>query len=209
MALVTAAQARVHIPSLTSTGEDTNIDTLIARVGALFGRWCGYPPTSAGGASSMESSASHILYNGLGGYVDVISPRFLRSKVWPVTAISSIYDDVTEAYATAITSTNYAIVDGNAGLIGYTASSGAAWLKPSSPSVRNIKATLTCGWSTVPTDVQEAAVLMLHHWWELRHTQGRQNVATAAGTSAGLREETMPAAVRQLLAPYRLPHVWL
>lgn len=212
MALCTAAQARLHIPSLTSTGEDTNLDALITRADALFANWCGYPSVVAvsptfGVVASMEDT-TYVVYNGLGGRVRVLDSRHLRCDIWPVISVTSVYDDTTEAYGTAVTSTTYTLIDGNQGLIAYNANSGAAWANPESPLVRNIKLTVVAGWVTIPADLIEATCLQVKHWWDLRHTQGRTNVSVGAG-SAGLRDETMPAAVRELLAPYRLPGVWL
>jgi hypothetical protein len=212
MALMTAAQARVYIPTLTSTGEDTNIDTLIARADAAMASWCGYPPVIAAtpvmGLTPTLEDQTYVLYNGRGGLVRVLDSRHIQCDVWPVISITSIYDDTSEAYGTAVTSTDYTLIDGNQGLIAYDADSGKAWAD-SGPTIRNIKLTAVCGWATIPGDILQAAGLLVAHWWQLRHTQGRTNVSTAGGGSAGLRDEELPASVKQLLSPYRLPRVWL
>lgn len=207
MALVTAAQARLALPGLTGTGEDTNIGTVIARVGAIFARWCGYPPASAGAVCTMEST-SYTLYSGHAGHVDVLEGRYLRLRVWPVTAISAIYDDPNEAYGTAVTASLYEIVDGNEGLVRYTIAGGGAWSEPSDAFTRAIKVSCTAGFSTVPADLEHAAVMMTKHLWNLRHTAGKSNV-NAGQSSAQVRDEEIPAAVREVLGRFRLPGaVW-
>ena len=208
MALITAAQARLAIPGLTGTGEDTNIETVISRVGAAFARWCGYPPASAGASPTMETT-SYTLYSGRGGLIDILDGRFLRVNIWPVTAVSAIYDDPQETYGTAITSTYYAIVDGNQGLIGYTVASGLGWIQPTSENVKNIKIACSAGFSTVPGDLAGLAVMAVKHWWDLRHVQGRTSVVAGSNNASLRDEDLLPAVVRQGLAPLRLPRAWL
>ena len=207
MALLTAAEAALAIPGLTGTGEDTKIETLITRAGRVFARYCGYPPASVGANPTMES-ASYTLYNGLGGLVQVNPDgRHLRIMVWPVTAISAIYDDTAEAYGTAVTSTLYSLVDGDQGLVAYKTTAGAAWTD-AGPYIRNIKIACTAGYSTVPDDLKQAAMMLVKHWWALRHVQGNQSVSQGQA-NRGRREETMPGQVKEILAPLRLPGVIL
>ena len=205
MALITAAEARAQIPGLTGTGDDSAISVLIDRVDRVFARWCGYPSASAGGNASMED-ASYVLYNGPGGHVDVLDSRRIQLRVWPVTAVTSIYDDTTEAYGTAVTASYYAITNGDAGIVEYTMASGQAWRDCTAG--HNLKVTATCGWVTIPDDLKQAAMMMVRHWRDLRHVQTKTN-ASAGSSSASVRDETIPAAVREILQPFRLPSVYL
>lgn len=207
MALITAAEAKLANLGLSGTGEDTNLDTLILRADRFFARYCGYPATSAGGNATMED-ASYVLYNGQGGRVKVLSSRAIQVDVWPVTAVASIYDDTTEAYSSAVSSSLYAIQNGDAGIIEYTAASGRAWLDPGVGTVRNIKVTATCGWVTIPDDLKHATVMMVRHWWDLLATQGATTVSTGQSSSPR-RDETMPEPVKEILQAYRLPSVYL
>lgn len=208
MALITAAQARLALPALTGTAEDTNLETVISRVGVLLAAWCGYPQASSGTAPTMEST-SYTLYNGLGGLVHRVDSRHLRIDVWPVTAISSIYDDPNESYSTAVTASNYSLIKGDEGLIAYTISSGLSWYD-GGPYYRNIKATVTAGWSTVPGILAQAAVMLTKHLWEQRRTQGIVTT-NQGGTSVTVREadHIIPSDIRTLVAPLRLPRVFL
>lgn len=201
MALITVAEAKLHIPrqEAASTAEDPNLETMISRVGRIFGRWCGYPPASAGGASTMESTSYTLYLDGPGG-------QTLRLPIWPVSAFTSIYDDPDRDYNAddLVASSDYD-TDGEQGLVILKPSAAhGAW----SRSYRAIKATITAGYTTVPDDVKLAACLMVRHLWDLKHTQGRQSVNQGEQT-AQLREETLPAAVRELLGPYRLASVYL
>ena len=168
MALITAAEARAQLPGLTGTGDDTAIDVMIGRVDRVFARWCGYPAASAGGNASMED-ASYVLYNGPGGLVTVLDSRRIQLGVWPVTAVTSIYDDTTEAYGAAVTASYYAIINGDAGIIEYTLTSGQAWRDTTAG--HNLKVTATCGWVTIPDDLKQAVMMMVRHWRDLRHVQ--------------------------------------
>ena len=181
MALITAAEARGHIPQLTGTAEDTLLDLWIARIGAVFAAWCDYPPATAGAAPTMESTSYTRYIDGPGG-------RELTLDVWPVTAVGSIYDDANWTWAAAdlVASGDYAILDGSIGLVllTETASHGS--------------------WGTA-----RRAILAVRNAWNLRAEQGRSNVS-GGGVSLGLRdEELLSPAVRQALAPFRLPRALL
>lgn len=208
MALITAAQARLALPALTGTTEDTNLETVIGRAGAILAAWCGYPSATAGAAPTMETT-SYILYNGLGGLVHRLDSRHLRVDVWPVTAITSIYDDTTEAYGTAVTSTNYTLIKGDEGLIALTLASGLSW-NDAGAYYRNLKVTVTAGWATVPPHLAQAAMMLTKHLWENRRTQGVVST-NQGGTSVTVREaeHILPEDVRALVSPLRLPRVHL
>lgn len=201
MALISATEARGHIPQLTGTAEDALLELWIARVGAVFAAWCGYPPASAGAAPSMESASYTRYLDGPGG-------RDLVLDVWPVTAVASIYDDANWTWAAAdlVASADYAILDGSTGLVLLTeTATHGEW----SLSRRAIKATFTAGYSTVPAALKMAAILAVRNAWNLRSEQGRSNVS-GNGVSLGLRdEEILSPAVRQALWPFRLPRALL
>lgn len=199
MALITAAEARAFLPSNQGTADDALLDTLIARCGAFFARYCGYPPASAGVAATMETATYTR-------YLDGNGTRDLRLGVAPVQSVTSIYDDVDQdfAAATLVASGDYAITDANEALIRLTSTAAhGQWNK----SKGTIKATFVAGFSTVPADVKQAAVLQVQHWYGLRGHGGKTSISVAGGGNAGLRDETMPPAVRQLLSAYRLPSV--
>ena len=202
MALITAAEARELNPSLTGTGDDTLIGTLITAVGRAFARHCGYPAASVGGNATMESATYTRYYDGPGG-------RELTLDVWPVTAITSIEDDVTRDFDGStylVTSTDYAIREGARGLVllKATATHGA-WGTGSGV----IKAVYTAGYSTVPDDLKQLAKQAVKHWYDLRTSQGKASTSQGSTTISLRDEDLLPALVQQGLSRYRLPRAWL
>jgi len=116
--LITAAEARAHIPGLTGTAEDaTVIEPLIKRVGGIFARRCGYP-----GASPSMESRSYTL--------DLASedPRTLDLEVYPVASFTSAYTDDTgdfEGSEITVSASDINVRDGRTARLLSTSSS--AW----------------------------------------------------------------------------------
>lgn len=164
MALITAAEARAYIPDLSGTGEDAALDVVIGRVGEQFAALCGFPPASAGGAPSMESTAYTRYYDPARAIHDGV----LHLGVWPVTALSSIYDDPDEVYGsdTEVTSSDRLLV-GSAGTIRLKPLGTHAW---STFGPRAIKVTFTAGYSTIPSALKDAACRATRDLWASRHT---------------------------------------
>mgnify|MGYP001562733235 CR=1 FL=1 len=184
MALATAAQAKLYIPELTSAGtaEDANLDTVIARVGGIFARWCGYPPASLGVVPTMESASRTLYLDGPGG-------RDLRLPTWPLTAITSIYDSPDRDYGSEdlVAAGDYTLVDGDHGLVVLDVDAAhGAW----TTGRMAIKATVTAGFSTVPVDLVHLACLATKAAWDLRRNQGKSSLSQQ-GVSVGLRDEEL------------------
>ncbi len=198
MALITAAEAREAIPSLTGTGEDTLLATLITAVGAAFARYLRYPEASAGAEATLESTSYTLYLDGPGG-------RDLTVPVWPLTAVSTIEDDPELTYDGStylVPATDYAIADGRRGLVRLDVdSTWGHW----STANEAVKIVCTAGWSTVPAGIKAAAKLAVRHLWDLRARQGRQSVSQGDTTTAYRREDLVSGAVELLLAPYMLP----
>jgi hypothetical protein len=123
--------------------------------------------------------------------------------VYPVQSIASIEDDPTEAFDGStylVSSSDYTSRPDGVVLLKLTATHGA-W---SDSDNQVIKVVATIGHATVPPRIKQAAGMLVKHWWELRHQQGRAN-ASQGGGSVGLRDETLPEPVRELLAHDLLP----
>jgi hypothetical protein len=200
MALLTTTEAALGLPGYTGANEDSKLSTLIDRAGELIARHCGYPPASAGGIPTIESTSYTLYLRGRGG-------SRLPLGLAPVTAIASIYDDPSLAYdsSTLLASTDYT----------YDGDTGEVWLLPTGSKgewtegyPRSIKATITAGYVTVPDAIKQAAVLLVRHWWNLRHVAGKMT-AGGKNTSSSLRDEDLPASVRELLASFILPAAWM
>lgn len=203
MALMTAAQLREVIPELTGTAEDTKLDTLIARVGSAFARYCGYPPATATASPTLESATYTFYLTGDGG-------RALRMPLRPVTAITSIEDDLDldfDGSTYLVASSDYAIrwdpARGQVVMLTSTATHGTWSTAPGA-----IKVVCTAGFATVPGDILEAVRIAARQWWDRRSTRGRTSMSTQQGTSQQLADEDiLTDEVKAILAPFRLPSI--
>ena len=70
---------------------------------------------------------------------------------------------------------------------------------------RAVKVVFVAGYSTVPDDIETAAIEYVLHLLNLRDRRGVNNVSTPDGLNTSYRDETIPAHVAQILAPYVLP----
>lgn len=194
MALITAAQARVYLPDLTGTGEDTALDVMIARAGEIAARWCGYPPATVGATPTMESASYTRYYDPDRG----IHGDALRLGVWPVTAVASVYDDPDEGYGSTyeVTTDDYRLV-GDSGTIRLKPTGTHAW---SAYGARAVKVTFTAGYSTTPPELAHAIGLLVRDMWASRHSAQPGGIPDS-GRGALSHE------VASALAPYRLPAV--
>lgn len=197
MALVTAAEARLAIPALTSTGEDSNLDRLIDRAGAFLAAWCGYPPAAAGGVATFEDVTYTMILDGPGG-AELVLP------VGPLVSVTSVHSDPLREYGSdvLVASGDYTLDSYRSLVILDNDSTQGAW----DTGYRAIKIVYVAGFATVPADIKQAAIGMVAHWWRLRRQAGKKSVSQEGG-SVSLLEETIPAQVAQLLGPYRLAEV--
>lgn len=205
MALITIAEAQQEIPELAGTlaaGDTAYLTALIAAVGARMAAWCGYPRVSVATAPTMESATYTRYLTGLGG-------RDLVFPIWPLTSITSIYDDPGRSWeaASLVASGDYAILDAAKGHILLTATAThGSW----STTEGAIKVTAVAGLSTVDETVKHAARTYVRLALERRRNAGKLS-ESVQGASASFPELTgpIPAPVRELLVQYRLPSALL
>lgn len=199
MALITAAEAREAFQALDSS-QDTLLGELIGAVGAAFARRCGWPPATVGGVPSMESAARTLYLDGPGG-------RDLDLGLYPVTAITSVYDDPTGDYTDAaylVPSADYTLVDGRTLRLLSTASWGG-WGR----GRRRIRVICTAGYTTVPDDLQQLARQAVRYAYDLRHRAGLASLQGPAGSTSYRTEDLIPPHVDASLGTYLLPRVAL
>jgi hypothetical protein len=138
-------------------------------------------------------------------YIDGPGGRALVLPVWPVTAIASIHDDPEWTWGAdaLVSSSDYAILDGREGLVLLTeTATHGAW----SRARRAIKVTFTAGFTSVPADVKQGAILAVRAVYDMRRNQGKTNASGAGPVSVGYRtEEVIIKAAREVLAARRLP----
>lgn len=207
MSVLSAANFRaLWLPSLSGTGEDTALGTLLARVEARIARYLGYPPASGGGTPTIEDTTYTRYY----GRDDIEEQhQVLRLDVLPVVSITSIHDDLDREYGDAdlVAATDYSIADGDRGLVILDIDSSHGFWRS---GFRNIKAVYVAGFATVPEDLVQAHGDLALYWWQSRRTQGFTTVPQGAGSaSVATPDADIPATVQDLLQPYRLPSVYL
>lgn len=198
MALITAAQARLYV-QISGTGEDTDLDTLIARVGAQIAAYLGYPPASVGATPTLESTSRTLYLTGRGG-------RDLSLGLYPVTAITSVQDDPTLTFDGStylISSGDYSIHEGAVLRLDYD--SGLAW----STTPGGIKVVCTAGYTSIPSTIQEVCAEEVALRWRRRKQLGVTSSSTGGGSSAPSKPEALAESSRLALAPYLLPGVYL
>lgn len=137
MAITTKAKCKDFrgIPTAT-TEHDAELDRIIPAVQEFLEREC---------ERVFEKSTVTEYYSGLEW-----RDRLIVAQP-PIVTITNIWDDLARSYATPLASSLYVIEDANAGLIkldGVTFQEG----------LRNIKITYEGGFTTIPEDLEQAAI---------------------------------------------------
>ncbi len=205
MALTNASNvAALSGGSIQST--ETGMSDLISRAGIIIARYCGYPAATVSGNPTMES-ATYTHYSGTSQVV-VRDSRELVLEPYPVTAITSIHDDPDEEYTSAdlVAGSDYVQRGLHGEVIRLKADSlHGGW----SRSSHAIKVIYTAGYSTVPDDLVHAATEFVLHMFNLRSRRGTSATSSPDGLNITYRSEQIPDHVKQLLAQYRLPSVYV
>ena len=199
MALLTTAEAKVYLPPLSGTTEDTTIDAIVKRASSMIADRLGWFPATTGADASIEST-TYTIRTYLGPLSARVYGRRLRLPVRPVTSVTSIHDDPDWTFATGdlVASTAYTVL-GEDGEIILTPSGGHVW----SVGEGSIKIVCVAGYVTIPEWARQACGELTHHLWDLRHVQGKRSLSQN-GVSVGLRVETIPDAVDEILQPYKI-----
>ena len=204
MAIITAAQAKAYIPTLSasSSTDDTLLNTLISRFDTVAAGHLGFVRQSSG-AISIESGTYVEYLDGPGG-------RELHLSAKPVTSVASIYDDPDAEYTAdeLIAASDYTLY-GIEGLVMLDTTGADTYF---STAHRAIKATYTGGYgdagATMPTGIKHAACLQVAHWYNHRASIGKTNVSSQ-GQSANLQSLDLLPEVKAALRPYRLATNWV
>ena len=201
MAVVTAAEVRAYIPTLSGDGDDSVLNTLVSRFDAVASSHMGYPKQSSG-TVSIESGTYVEILDGPGG-------RELTTTVKPIISVTSIYDDPDLDYtdsADLIASSDYTLYGQEGRVVLDYNATDASW----SVGHRHIKITYVAGYGSggIPTAIKHAACIQVAHWYQARAHIGRTNLSSAGQTVALNTLELLPE-VRKALQPYSLATVWV
>jgi hypothetical protein len=204
VAVLTTAEAKTFLRGIASgsSSQDTLIDTLVTRADQVLSRWCGYPAYTDGaaGATTFEDQSYTLYMSGPGG-------RSLKLPVYPISSVTSIEDDSTEAFdgSTYLVASGDYTTRKSEGVVLLTPTSvHGEWSDTSSPV---LKVVVVAGWSTVPEQLKQACGEMVKHLWEMREKSGEQS-RSQQGISVSYRDEQIPPHLRAILSPYRLRGVW-
>ena len=201
MALITAAEAKKYLPSLSGSDEDTFIEGLITAADAAFAEFCGYPEHTAGSPPSMlQQTYTRYFTDEIGLGIEGDSQR-LRLGVTPAVSVTTIHEDSDWSYASGdlVDSGDYILLTDTGLVILKPDSSHGSWLA----SYRAIKVVFEAGWATVPGTLKLATQLIVAHWFRLRDRAGKSSVSFGP-SSEQLRPETWPDAVKELLRRFTL-----
>ena len=207
MALLTTAEVR-EITGL-SNASDALLVKLTTRADALLAKHCGYPPSTAAGTSTFEQ-ATYTAYSGSRQVEpDPENSREMGLEPWPVTSITSIHEDPEEDFTAAslVDSGDYTQRGTRGQIIRLKPSSShGAW----SQTEGVIKVVFVAGYTdgNAPDDLKAAAAEMVAHLHELKKRRGKRSISNQ-GLVTSYREETIPDHVREAIADYILPSVYL
>jgi len=194
VAIITQAEARQRLPGLT--GDDATVALLITYTDRVFAHYLGYQAATEGGNPTLESATFTRYLPGPGG-------RSLFLPFFPIISITSIEDDITEAFdgsSYLVSSSDYSTRRRGEVRLKQTATHGA-W---SSSELPVIKAVWAAGYSTTPDDLKELAIEYVGLLWQTKATPGITALTGVEGsatpTAAGI-----PPHIRERLMPYMLP----
>lgn len=195
MAVLDAATVREYLPALSGTGEDTAIDSLIARFGALAAQYLGYHANAAGGNATVEDVTYTL-------YIEGDGSKYLRLPITPVVSITSLHVDVDRVYGSSklVDSGDYELF-GDEGLVVLKQNSTQGQWEQGR---RGVKAVVVAGFTTIPMAIKHACAMQVAYWWTARGHLGKTSVSQGGGSSTVATLQLLPE-VRQALEPYRLP----
>jgi len=196
VALITAAEVREFLPGLS--GDDTVIAALVTAVDGAMARYCGFPAYDSTGTLYTLEDQAYTLYLPAADGWEVSEDGQTLYLPRPLASITTIHEDEDWGYGAAfeVASTNWTTDKARGQVVLLPSSSHGAW----SRSHRALKVVATCGFATVPETVKLAAKLWAAHAYQLRSRHGKQSISGMQVVES-LRDETMPASVRELLHP--------
>lgn len=204
MPLIAAAtDVRPVIPGAIA-GDDAVIDVLIAQASIAFAEWLGFPPASIGADPTLEES-TYTRRSGFGIFVDDVYPWRLVLEPFPIIAMADVREDDRHTFAASsvVASSNYEQLGDRGQIIELLPGSGHGSFATERGSVR---ATFTAGFASgnIPGSlklalVEYSAILFLE--FKRRGTKS----ATEGSLTTSFQAPGIPAYIKALISPYRMP----
>lgn len=183
-ALTTLAQAKSHLSiSPSDSLQDARIEMFINAASEKIERYTNRLLVSQGAIAELQHGRRE---------------NIILLKQWPIIAISEVSIDYTAAHtapANVLAASDYTISDDKNSLLLINSTFPVGF--------NNIKITYTAGYTTVPSDL-ELAALWLVEWYYLLRTRGDMGRTTASkgGESVGVLEK-MPTMIAEMLEFYK------
>lgn len=198
MPLPDAEQVRASaVPALAVGAEVERLDLAVAAADAALAAICMYPRNDAG-ARTLESSAYTLYYRG----PEPSDAQRLVLGIRPVTLTTVAADTSGDwTYASTASLTTDVLVEE------YT---GNLYVRPSSTwsfseGTRANKVTCDAGFDvSAEPPLVLAIALLVAHWISIGTIGTQVQAYSQGGMNATYRQESIPAAVRALVDPYRL-----
>ena len=203
MSLVTPSQVIARaLPSLDDTAENQAVlQPLVDAAEDLIATFLGYPKIA--GVSSLEVT----------DYVHFCKAQRADSSlvllpVGPVSAVATVHDSTAWEYdASSLVDAADYVLEGPVWALRTTRSAGHTWTAPEGQeAARAIRVSYSAGYANAPPKLAQAIALYVRHLYHLGHVGGSAVIADAGRTDT-LRDETLPASVRQLVYGLRLGSV--
>ena len=199
MAVLDAATVREYLPSLTGTGEDTALDSLIARFGALAAQYLGYQPASVGGNPTVEDTTYTL-------YLDGDGSKYLQLPITPVVSVTSLHVDIDRKYGSdrLVDSGDYELF-GDEGLVLLKVdSTQGEWDR----GKRTVKAVVVAGFTTIPMPISTPAPCRWHSGGWHAPTLGKPVSAKAVAAAVWPPSSYCPRCVRRSNRTAYHPACW-
>lgn len=203
MAVITQAEARVFLPGISA--DQATIATLITRADSILSAWCGYRGATASADPTFDSTTYTRYMHGPGG-------RVLQLPYWPVSSVTSIEDDTSEAFDGStylVASGDYDVErPGEPGRVRLKqTSTRGSWTQGAESAVKPIKAVFVAGYAagSAPEAIKEAVAEMVAILWGAKDTVAQGTVGIGAGGTASEKAPEIPEHIKQKLRPFRMP----
>ena len=187
MAYASLADIKTHL-GITGSGEDTFIGNLQDQIDAAIDAYCDRPDGFA--------SATHTSYLDGGA----VSTLLLRNTT--ITSITSVHDDLNRAFDSgsliAADDYNFIADTGELNLITSNFNNRQGTFQN---GTGNVKVIYVGGYSTIPEDIQLAAIVLISKYFNLRRSAGISQMS-AGGLSLSF-DHGFPPEAKTLLKKYR------
>jgi len=210
MAVVSLSTFKEYLPELSgSTGADTDLTNLLARVESAVARYIGFPGWSGDSGSSNQTpvldSTTYTLYVDGPTHYDRYT---LQLPIAPIVSITSIHSDANRQYLSS------SLIDSST----YTFNTELArvYLDPNTATqvfddgYRSNKIVFVAGYTSVtaPSDLVHAICVWASQLHRNKATQGKESI-TQSNSTVRVSPKTMPPEIKQYINYLRFPGVIL